>query len=672
MTIEFRHEPDRSSLSFRMGKLIERILIGVGLRTLSAQFMASYLLIFLLTLVAALTAWLADNRHPQLDQLNDSQRLSAQVLLRDALISEQQPQLAHEIRQQINRWQQNHRLMSGSALEQVGSEAQTEIRQLLQQVNSQWQRYSTSLQQYIQQPEPGLQPQLRQQANQLLSAQQAVVERMNRYYNQRSDRYLIISLGLSGIILLLVVWGRYFGMAVMMSQIKNLRDHLRLLATGDFSQPITIDNPDNEIGQNYKAYNRIILQVGRLLLKVTQTAGRISTDSDQVASNLDDTRQGVNRQHEELSRLASAITDMSDSIAHVAENATNAASSADQAAMAADNGNQVLQRSVISINKVSEQVSESGEVINQLKQDSEEVGQILSVITEISEQTNLLALNAAIEAARAGEQGRGFAVVADEVRELARRTQASIDSIDAIIQRLQGQSDRAVEVIARSQTESANCVSEAQLASEELERIVALIAEILQRNTHIANAAEEQSQVARDMDSNVNALSSLSGRTSRYASQTVSASGHITDRLQHLTGELGQFKTTVAGVDLGKAKAAHLAWKSRLRSYLDGKSHLSHEEAVSHRDCSFGKWFYSEGLKTYRNIPEIQRIEAPHTELHRLVGCVIDCREAGDNEQAEQHYERVSELSGEIVELLNAIEDRIAEQAERTSDNSYA
>jgi len=663
MDSTFKHEPNRKTFKYRAGKLIESLLLALGLRTLDAQFMASYVMIFLLTSAAAGAAWMADNRHPQLDKLNYQQRLLSQQLTKNALLAREDNQLHQLMDQELQQFENNHQqILNGSGLAQISSPAQQAIRQHLSQVDQHWQRFRQTLTSYLTSPTLAQQQQMDSQASALLSAQQAVVDRLELYYSVRSDRYLLLSLALSGLILLLVVWGRYFGMAVMMEQIKNLRDHLRLLATGDFSQPIVVDNADNEIGQNYQAYNKIILQVGQLILKVTQTAGRISTDSDQVASNLEDTERGVNRQNDELARLAQGVAQMSGSIQDVADSASSAAQAAEQAAQGADSGATVLARSVASINTVAAQVRSSGEVIGQLKADSEKVGEILSVITDISEQTNLLALNAAIEAARAGEQGRGFAVVADEVRGLAQRTRASIDSIQEIITRLQTQSDKAVEVISASHKQADICVSESEQANTELHRIVDHIGVIVQMNTQIAHAAVQQSSVAQEMDSNVSAISSLAGRTSRYAQHTVGASGHITHRLQELTEELSEFKTTVAGIDLGKAKAAHLAWKSRLRSYLDGKSSLTHSEAVSHRDCVFGKWFYSEGLRSYSGINEMRQIERPHEELHQLVKAVIDCRDTGDMESAEQHYERVAELSGEIVELLNTIEDKIASQ----------
>ncbi len=318
-----------------------------------------------------------------------------------------------------------------------------------------------------------------------------------------------------------------------------------------------------------------------------------------------------------------------------------------------------MQHTVSSIDEVAELVEHSSGVISELANDSREVSQILLVITNIAEQTNLLALNAAIEAARAGEQGRGFAVVADEVRSLAQRTQESIEQIREIIERLEQGTSSAVDAMARSRDAAEKTAGDAHQTREVLEQIVAAVGVIVDMNTQIATAAEEQSQVAQDMDRNILSISNETRRTADYAEQTVDATDHITGHIHALMEELARFKTNVEGVDLGAAKSAHLSWKVRLRGYLDGKSSLTLQEAVSHRDCAFGKWYYSEGLQRYARIPEMQEIEAPHEELHALVKQAIELKEAGDVEAAEALYDRVSSISARIVDRLNTIEDRI-------------
>ncbi|MCD8513733.1 MAG: methyl-accepting chemotaxis protein [Nitrincola sp.] len=400
--------------------------------------------------------------------------------------------------------------------------------------------------------------------------------------------------------------------------------------------------------------------VGELLHKVTVTSGRVSTSADQVSITLYDTKRGTAIQLHETEQLAAAITEMAATVQEVAQSANKAAVSASDASHSAIQGQTLINNTIESIRNVADRVAESGQTISELSEGSKKVSQIVDVINAIAEQTNLLALNAAIEAARAGDQGRGFAVVADEVRTLAQRTQESTENIAVIIDQLLKQSAMAVEVIQRSQAEVSSCVVNADQAGQSLVKIVDFVSVISDMNTQIATAAEEQSQVAQDMDLNINKVADQARRTNNYAEQTVSATNQIGAHIQQLNDELSHFKTLVKGVDLSAAKSAHLAWKTRLRSFLDGKSSLSLKEAVSHHDCAFGKWFYSSGLEKYGHLNDLKLIEKPHEELHAMVREAIKFKDAQDYEGAERCYDRVSEISAQIVELLNRLEDTVA------------
>ena len=567
------------SVRFRVGRLVEQLLSRVGMRSLSAQFLFSYLLSLTLIVILGGVAW--------------------------------------------------------------------------QSLNTQWEAFAQAQQALLQVVQSGQgEPVLLETIQSTQSAQLAELNAEK----EGTQRLLLL---LIGGLLLVFVCSRAFGLTVLMRQISHLRDHLSLLSAHDFSTPIQIDNTRNEIGQNYQAYNDIVLEIGQLVHKVTLTAGRISTSADQVISTLNDTNRGVHTQQASIDQVATAINEMAATVQGVAQHAASAVSAAEQARSAVDEGQRLMDHTVNSVDEMAKLVDHSNDVISALARDSREVEQILLVITNIAEQTNLLALNAAIEAARAGEQGRGFAVVADEVRTLAQRTRHSIDQIREIIERLGKGATSAVDTMARSRTASGKTAEDAHQTRAVLEQIVEAVGVIVDMNTQIATAAEEQSQVAQDMDRNIFAVSDETHRTADYAEQTVAATDQIAGQVQRLMDELACFKTNVQGVDLGAARSAHLSWKVRLRSYLDGKASLSLQEAVSHRDCAFGKWYYDEGRTRYASIPEMAEIEQPHQELHELVRQAVEYREAGDYAAAERLYDRVSILSASIVDRLNTIEDRI-------------
>ncbi|WP_432698506.1 methyl-accepting chemotaxis protein [Marinobacterium sp. YM272] len=489
-----------------------------------------------------------------------------------------------------------------------------------------------------------------------VSAEQASLQARQQATTEQAQWVVV---GVTLLLVLMLFCGRVFGLTVMMRQVASLRDHLRLLSSHDFSVPIQVDNPDNEIGQNYTAYNDIVVQIGKLLHTVTMTSSRVNTTSDQVISTLGDTNRGVREQQASIEQVATAINEMAATVQEVARNAASAAQAAEQASSSAEEGQRVMQHTVVSVEEVVAMVDDSNRVIDSLAEDTGEVSKILGVITSIAEQTNLLALNAAIEAARAGEQGRGFAVVADEVRSLAQRTQDSIDSIREIVERLEGGARSAVEAMDKSRAAVGRTAEDAHHTRGVLEEIVAAVGVIVDMNAQIAAAAEEQSQVAQDMDRNILAISDGSRRTAAFSESTVGAAGNITGHIHKLMEELGHFKTGVQGVDLGAAKAAHLNWKVRLRRYLDGQATLKRDEAVSHHDCAFGKWFYSTGMEKYGRIEEMKAIEKPHEELHALVRKAIELVEQGNKAAAEGVYDQVSQISSEIIDRLNTIEDRV-------------
>jgi methyl-accepting chemotaxis protein len=293
-----------------------------------------------------------------------------------------------------------------------------------------------------------------------------------------------------------------------------------------------------------------------------------------------------------------------------------------------------------------------------LESDTQQVGQVLEVITSIAEQTNLLALNAAIEAARAGDQGRGFAVVADEVRTLAQRTQESTGKIRDIIERLQNQAAVSVKAIGKSREIAQQSVEQTEEAGVALERIVGMVATIRDMSTQIATAIEQQSQVTAELDRSIVSIAEVAENTRQAARQTVNSNAQISDEIQQLNRVMSQFNTR-AGVDLSVAKAAHLAWKGRLRAYLEGEGMLTEKEAVSHHDCVFGKWYYSDGLKNYGQLPVLKQIEAPHAELHQTIRNIVAAKEAGREGDAQRLFTRVEPLSQQIVGLIDRLEQEI-------------
>ncbi len=261
-----------------------------------------------------------------------------------------------------------------------------------------------------------------------------------------------------------------------------------------------------------------------------------------MSSITDESTRAIIDQQSETSQVATAITEMAATVQEVAKNASEAASAANAADQEASSGKQIVNASITSIHKLSEEVENAAEVISKLKDESDKIGGVLDVIQSIAEQTNLLALNAAIEAARAGDQGRGFAVVADEVRTLAQRTQESTTEIQGMIEQIQNSAVKAVTVMDAGRKQTQTSVSTATDAGASFETITAAIATINDMSTHIASAAEEQNAVAEEINKNINQISQIAERSSEGAKKTEISSTELSSLSEELTTLMTQFK----------------------------------------------------------------------------------------------------------------------------------
>ena len=244
----------------------------------------------------------------------------------------------------------------------------------------------------------------------------------------------------------------------------------------------------------------------------------------------------------ETEQVATAMNEMSATVAEVTQNATSAADATNTADVEAKTSNEVVQSSMQAIEQLSSEIQNAATVIKDVESDSEKIGSVLDVIKGIAEQTNLLALNAAIEAARAGEQGRGFAVVADEVRSLASRTQQSTTEIEEMIVRLQTGSRTAVEVMEKSQEQANISVDQSKEASHSLHVITKSVGIINEMNTQIATASEQQSATTEEINSNINNISHLAEDNATGANQTNLAANQVAELAEQLTQLVKQFK----------------------------------------------------------------------------------------------------------------------------------
>ncbi|MGN5594606.1 methyl-accepting chemotaxis protein [Stutzerimonas nitrititolerans] len=298
----------------------------------------------------------------------------------------------------------------------------------------------------------------------------------------------------------------------------------------------------NEVAELGQAFNQFAEKVRRLVSEVAGSTSQVAAAAEEMSAITDEFNRDVAQQRHEIEQVATAMNEMTATVQDVARNAAQAAASAQAADREAQQGQQVVHETVSSIESVSVEVEHTASAIQRLEADSQSISAVLEVIRGVAEQTNLLALNAAIEAARAGEQGRGFAVVADEVRTLASRTQQSTLEIQQVIEQLQSGARNAAEVMHRGRAQVDSSVLQAQQAGSSLTSITSAVASISDMNVQIASAAEQQSAVSDEISQNVVNINQVADRVTESASQTAQASSQLAHLAAGLQSLVGQFK----------------------------------------------------------------------------------------------------------------------------------
>ena len=326
-------------------------------------------------------------------------------------------------------------------------------------------------------------------------------------------------------------------------RLADLADKFNDVATGDGDLQRRINVKGNDgIDVLGRIFNGFIEKLQSIMSQIVSDSSNLVGVASHLNTISASSNQSAMQQQAQIEQVATAMNEMSATATEVATNARLAADSAQSADQDVNSGMEIVSETVSSINSLASEVERANEVIRTLQADSEEIGTVLDVIKGIAEQTNLLALNAAIEAARAGEQGRGFAVVADEVRTLASRTQESTEEIQKMIERLQSGANDAVDVMEESHIQARNSVDQASKTGDALRKITSAVNTINQMNLQISNAAEQQTAVAHEIDVNLNQINQASHESVTNAGEASQESENLNQLASHLQELMQQFK----------------------------------------------------------------------------------------------------------------------------------
>ena len=312
------------------------------------------------------------------------------------------------------------------------------------------------------------------------------------------------------------------------------------IAEGNLTRPIKVDGSD-EAGRLLQAMAKMQGKLRDTLQRISGSATQLASAAEELNCVTDESAKGLTQQNNEIEQAATAVNEMTSAVEEVARNAVSTSEASKNATASAGDGRDLVLETVSAIERMSGDVQSTATLIGNLAAESRDIGKVLDVIRGLADQTNLLALNAAIEAARAGEAGRGFAVVADEVRALAHRTQQSTSEIERMIGSIQGGTEQAVDSMRNSTERAESTLNIAKGAGLALDTINTAIVEINERNLVIASAAEEQAQVAREVDRNLVNIRDLSVQAATGASQTSSASNELSRLAVDLNSMVSRF-----------------------------------------------------------------------------------------------------------------------------------
>ncbi len=458
------------------------------------------------------------------------------------------------------------------------------------------------------------------------------------------------------------------------------------MAEGDLTKQVNVTLND-EIGELGMAFNKMIKDLRETIMRVGEASAAVASATTQISSSTEEMAAGSQEQSSQASEVASAVEEMTKTIIENSRNASDAADTAKHAKQAAEAGGQVVRDTVEGMKRIADVVNKSAETVRALGNSSDQIGEIIEVIDDIADQTNLLALNAAIEAARAGEQGRGFAVVADEVRKLAERTTKATKEIATMIKQIQADTKGAVVSMEEGTKEVASGIDLADKAGKSLHQLETISQEVTDKVTQIAAASEQQSTASEQISKNVEGISTVTQETASATQQiarTAEDLNRLTENLQQLIErfQLGEEKNeqryTVkkssllvnqngslqrsSAFDFEAAKNAHKMWRMRVQKLLMGRESIEEKDLVSHRDCKLGKWYYNDGNRTCGHVDSFVKLGIEHEKMHNLVKEVVHYYNQGKIEQAQQSAEKVYDYSNHVISLLNELEKKCALQ----------
>lgn len=470
------------------------------------------------------------------------------------------------------------------------------------------------------------------------------------------QKKIAVSFALSLVVsILTLVFLVYVLQTIVIKPLRHIGSFMKQVADGDLSKALTVKNRD-EIGDLAESINDALSNMEGTLVKILDCSCQVGSSVGEMYTIADQMAIGAEEVAAQSATVATAGEEMAATSGDIALNCQMAAEGARIAIDEASNGVQMVRQSIEVMASIAQQVQTSAQTVAGLGARSEQIGQIVGTIEDIADQTNLLALNAAIEAARAGEQGRGFAVVADEVRALAERTTKATKEISQMIKSIQAETVGAVKSMEEGVCEVERGTQQTARSGEAIERILEEINNLAMQINQIATAAEEQTATTSEISGNMLRITDIGNLVSSNAHHSSKQASNLNSLAESLLGTMARF-TVEENVTLttDKAKAAHRIFIGKIKAHLTGSLQLDPNQLPTHLVCAFGKWYLSEGKERCGQISAFRAIDAPHARVHELGKQAIQAHVAGNSVQADQYFKEMVAQSEELISLLDQV-----------------